>query len=79
MKASWTVQPRDMSQRLKRTTSRNADQASAALIQVFRRPNLMSRLDRSHGFAVRPGFDYWNLVHHTHENIPGQMATAPLR
>lgn len=78
MKALWTVQLRDMSQRLKLTTSHNADLASAALLQVFRPPNLDCHLDRSRDFRAT-GFDCWNLVHHTHENIPGQMVTAPLR
>lgn len=79
MKALWTVQPRDTSRRLKRTTSDNAVPASDELIQVSRPSNLVSDLDRSPGSFHANGFDYWNLVHHIHENIPGQMVTAPLR
>lgn len=79
MKALWTVQPRDMSQRLKRTTLHNPDLASDALIQVSRSPSLVSRLDRSHGFSVRPVLTTGTLFITPTKNISGQMATAPLR
>lgn len=73
-----SVQPREKSHGLKRATSRSADLVSNALIQVSRQPNLASRFDRSHGFFRATGFAAWKIVYPVHEDVPGQMATAPI-
>lgn len=78
MKALWTVQPRDMTQWLKRTTLHYAGPVSDALFQVSRLPNFVSRLDRSRGFSVRPALTT-GILFITPTKPSTAMATSPLR